>query len=173
MEKFEIFTVTETVFNWWMSSSPAPKDSPDSSWKAFWPQKKLIFFKIVLESFSLMIFIIHTLMTKTPPWFGSNLVLLLYKIFYHSLLLGGEKPHILNTFWWCTSPIVCFATPQPVKFIVHEKHCMPAQAPSRKPELPLCSELTSCELEDFWQLISSGLHCTTGVVWLLLQLACL
>lgn len=25
----------------------------------------------------------------------------------------------------------------------------------------LCSELTSCELEDFWQLISTGMHCAT------------
>lgn len=75
-------------------------------------------------------------MEVTPPWFGNNLILLLYKIFYYSLLLGGGcvKLRTLNTFSQC---------------IFHIKYLLFAY-----PSLPICNICSAGE----------ALHAPTGSV---------
>lgn len=56
----------------------------------------------VTPPLSFMVFIIHRFVMVTPPWCSNNLLLLLCKIFYCSLLLGGGKKHrTVNTSWQC------------------------------------------------------------------------
>lgn len=76
-------------------------------------------------------------MKVTPPWFSNNLVLLLYKIFYCSLLLGvGKKPQNSKYF--------------DSVFFIWNPFCLLTTTPA-----PVCKTLRAQE----------AVHVYTGSIW--------